>query len=113
MDPYLKRYNNFVGLLEILMSPGKHLTDRPTLPQYCHPTGQLFLCWNSVLGKCFQGPRCKFSWGHVKKGEATDAFADAISECISKGVLYYTNLPAKDGYPRNKQKGGVGPPAGP
>ncbi len=43
--------------------------------------------------------------GHLKKGEATDAFADAISECISKGVVYYTNLPAGASSPWNKWKG--------
>ena len=37
-----------------------------------------------------------------------DAFADAVSECISKWVLYYTNLPAGAGSPRNKHKGGEG-----
>jgi hypothetical protein len=42
MDPYLKRYNKFVGLLKILTSSGKHLMDLPTLPQYCHPLGQSF-----------------------------------------------------------------------
>ncbi len=113
MDPYLKRYNNFVGLSEILTSSGKHLTDLPTLPQYCYPTGQSLLCWYSVLGKCFRGPWCKVFRGHVTKGEAMDTFADAVSDCISKGVIYYTNLPAKDGSPRNKQKGRMGPPAGP
>jgi hypothetical protein len=47
MDPYLKQYNNFLNLLEILTSLGKGMTDLPSLPQYCQPTGQLFLCWNS------------------------------------------------------------------
>jgi hypothetical protein len=50
MDPYLKRYNYFVGLSDILMACGKRMTDLPTIPNYCHPTGESFLCWNSVLG---------------------------------------------------------------
>ncbi len=32
MDPYLKRYNNFVNLSDILTACGKRLTDLPTLP---------------------------------------------------------------------------------
>jgi hypothetical protein len=43
--------------------------------------------------------------GHLKKGEATDVFANAISECISKGVGYYTNLPAGASSPQYKRKG--------
>ncbi len=78
------------------------MTDLPSLPQYCHPTSQPFLCWNSVLGKCFRGAQCWYSKGHLKEGEAMDVFADAIFECISKGVLYYTDLPAGANSPRNK-----------
>jgi hypothetical protein len=44
MDPYLKQYNNFLNLLEILTLSGKWMTDLPSLSQYCHPTGQPFLC---------------------------------------------------------------------
>ena len=53
MDPYLKRYNNYVNLSEILTSSGKRMTDLPTLPQYCSATGASIICWNSVLGLCF------------------------------------------------------------
>ncbi len=53
MDLYLKKYNNFVSLLDILTLSGKQLTDLTTLPNYCHLTGQSFLCWKCVLGKCF------------------------------------------------------------
>jgi hypothetical protein len=108
MDPYLKRYNNFVNIADILTASGKRMTDLPTLPKYCHPTGQSFLCWNSVLGKCYRGPRCKFSWGHVIKGDPTDAFADGVTDVIRKGVLHNTNLPAGEGgggSPHNKRKG--------
>ena len=56
------------------------------------------------------------SLGHVKKGDSTDAFANGVSDIISKGVLYYTNLPAREGgggTPPNKCKGGGGgAPAG-
>jgi hypothetical protein len=103
MDPYLKRYNNFASIVDLLMASGKHMMDLPTLPKYCHPTGQSFLCWNSVLGKCFCGPWCKFARGHVNRGDSTDV--------ISKGVHYYTNLPAGvagGGSPCNKRKGGGG-----
>ncbi len=109
MDPYLKRHNNFVSLSDILTTCGKRLTDLPTLPQYCHPTGQSFLCWNSVLGECFHGARCNYSKGHAKKGDFTDAFADAVSNCISKGILHYVNLPEGEGSPeKNAETGGDG-----
>ena len=60
-------------------------------------------------------PRCTVQVleGSPKKGEATDAFADAVSKCISKGVCYYTNLPARASSPRNKRKGGGGHPKNP
>ena len=108
MDPYLKRYNNFVSIADILTAPRKRMMDLPTLPKYCHLTGQSFLCWNSILGKCFCSPWCKFSQGHVKKGDSTDAFAKGVTNVISKRVIYYTNLPAGEGgggSPRNKCKG--------
>jgi hypothetical protein len=112
MDPYLKKYNNFVNLSEILTLSSKRMTDLSTLPKYCHPTGQPFICWNSVLGKCFRGSWCKFSWGHLSNGDATDEFADAVNDCIVKGVLYYTNLPVGAGSQNNKRKGvGGGPMA--
>ncbi len=112
MDPYLKKFNNFVNLSKILTSLGKRMPDLPTLPKYCHPTGQPFICWNSVLGKCVRGSRCKFSRRHLSKGDATDKFADAVNDCIGKDVLYYTNLPVGARSPNNKRKGvGGGPMA--
>ena len=52
----------------------------------------------------------------MKKGEFTDDFVDGVTNVISKGVIYYTNLPAGEGgggSPRNKCKGGgEGAPVG-
>jgi hypothetical protein len=108
MDPYLKRNNNYVNIPEILTASGKRMSDLPTLPKYCHPTGQSFLCWNCVLGRCF----CR---RHLKTGESADSFADCVTDVISKGVLHYINLPVGEGgygSPKNKRKGGgVGTPA--
>ncbi len=75
MDPYLKRYNNYVNLSDILTASGKRMNDLPTLPQYCSVKGDSFICWNSVLGSCLRGRRCRFARGHVKQGDATDAHA--------------------------------------
>ncbi len=45
----------------------------------------------------------------MAKGEVSDKFADAVIDCIGKGVVYYTNLPTAEGSPNNKRKGsGVG-----
>ncbi len=112
MDPYLKRYNNYINIPEILTASGKRMSDLPTLPKYCHPTGQSFLCWNGVLGRCFRRPRCRYARGHLKKGESTEAFADGVTDVIGKGVLHFTHLPAGEGgygsSPKNKHKGGGG-----
>jgi hypothetical protein len=90
------------------------MTDLPTLPQYCSAKGDSFICWNSVLGTCLRGRRCQFARGHVKQGDATDSFADATLDCVSKGVLYYTNLPpGSSESPSSKRKwggGGAGTP---
>jgi hypothetical protein len=50
MDPYLKRYNGYVDLGEILTSSGKCMSDLPTLPQYCSARGESLICWNTVSG---------------------------------------------------------------
>ena len=102
MNPYLLRYNNALNLLDILTLLRKQMTDLPTFPQYCLLTRNPFICWNSALVKCYQGPRCRFTQGHVQKGEAMDAFAGAASEVIKKGVAYYTNILARSGSPRGK-----------
>ncbi len=43
----------------------------------------------------------------MKKGDITDKFADSVIDCISKGVLHYTNLPEGES-PTNKQRRGGG-----
>jgi hypothetical protein len=103
-----KQYNNVLNLLDILTLYGKRMTDLPTLPQYCLPTGHPLICWNSVLAKCYRGLRCRFARGHLKRGEATDAFAGAVAEVIEKGVAYYTNLTAGSGSSSSKLKDGGG-----
>jgi hypothetical protein len=108
MDPYLLQYNNVLNLLDILTLFRMRMTDLPTLPQYCLPTGTPFICWNSVLAKCYWAPRCRFPQGHVQKGEATDTFDGAVSDVIKKGVAYYTNLPAGSGSPSGNQNAGGG-----
>jgi hypothetical protein len=83
--------------------------DGPPNPSAILPsTGNSFICWNSVLAKCYQGPRCRFAQGHVQKGEATDAFAGAFSDVIKKEVAYYTDLLARSGSPSGNQEAGGG-----
>jgi hypothetical protein len=50
MDPYLEQYNGQIHLAEVLDVAGKHQTDLPILPRFCHSNGWPFLCWNSTLG---------------------------------------------------------------
>ncbi len=46
----------------------------------------------------------------MPKGESTEAFADSVTDVVSKGVLHYINLPVGEGSdgssPKNKRKGG-------
>ncbi len=105
MDPYLAKYNNYIDLLAILMASSKTMRDMPTLPKYRTPTRTAYICWNSVLGRCFRGRRCKFIKGHVRKGEVTNEFAEAVADYIGKGVLYYTETPlTMGGSPEGKRK---------
>ena len=105
MDPYLAKHNNYINLSAILTASGKTMRDMPTLPNYCTPTGTAYICWNNVLGRCFRGRRCKFIKGHVRKGEVTDEFAEAVADCIGKGVLFYTETQlATGGSPEGKRK---------
>ncbi len=109
MDPYLARYNNYINLSAILTAANKRITDLPSLPNYCTPTGASCICWNTVLGRCFRGKQCKYYKDHIQKNDFTDEFADAVSNCISKGVLYYTELPQGSGSPQGKRKATEGP----
>ncbi len=109
MDPYLARYNNYINLSAILTAANKQITDLPSLPNYCTPTGASFICWNTVLGRCFRGERCKYYKGHVQKNDLMDEFADAVNNCIGKGVLYYTEVPQGAGSPDGKRKATEGP----
>lgn len=103
MDPYLLKYNNYINLGEILSASNKRISDLPGIQGYTTPTGSSCICWNSVLGRCFRGRRCRYSKGHVQKGDMTEKFADAVTDCIGKGVLYYTDLP-QGGSPDGKRK---------
>jgi len=103
MDPYLAKYNNYINLSDILTASGKRITDLPGLEGYTNPSGSSCICWNTVLGKCFKGKRCRYYKGHVRKADITDGFAEAVTDCIGKGVVYYTDLP-KGGSPEGKRK---------
>jgi hypothetical protein len=64
----------------------------------------------------FPGTSVQVCLGHIKKGESAEAFADGVTDVISKGVLHFINLPVGEGgdggSPKNKRKGGgVGAPA--
>jgi hypothetical protein len=104
MDSYLAWYNNYINLFAILTVPRKWIGDLPSMPQYCTAIGTPLICWNSVLGRCFQGNRCRFIKGHVQKGEVTDTFADSVTDVVSKRVLFYANLPQGGASPGRKHK---------
>ena len=108
MDPYLAKNNNYINLSGILTASNKRITDLPTLPSYTTLTGSLGICWNTILGRCFKGKRCRYNKGHVQKADMTDEFADAVTNCIRKGALYYPDL-TQGGSPDKKRNAPDGP----
>jgi hypothetical protein len=85
------------------------MSDLPTLPKYCHPTGKSFLCWNWVLGRCFRGPRCRFARGHLKRANPMKRLPTASPTSSAKG--YYISLTSRSARavtapPRTNAKGG-------
>jgi hypothetical protein len=102
MDPYLAKYNNYINISEILTASNKRFTNLPTLPSYTTPTGSSCICWNTILGRCFKGRRCRYIKGHVQKADVMDEFAEAVTNCIGKGLLYYSNL-SQGGSPDKKR----------
>jgi hypothetical protein len=68
MDPYLQWYNNVLNLSEILTLSGKRMMDLPSLPQYCLPTGNPFICWNSVLANVTGSPSVGLPKAMCRKG---------------------------------------------
>ena len=103
MQKYLKHTHGQVHLGEILEAAGNTQSDLPTLPKYVHPTGRLFLCRASVLGKCgFRNCRFHKEGGHPPPGDITDDFVDPVIDAIGKGVVLPNN---QGGSPPKKQKG--------
>ena len=108
MLAYLERTNGRVHLAEILNAAGKKQTDLPTLPQYVHPNGRLFLCWSSILGRCTYR-ECRFlqQGGHPMAKDITDDFADKVVDTINKGIIALCGPPAGGvSSPPKKQKAG-------
>jgi hypothetical protein len=88
MHHYLVRTNGRVNLAEILKAAGKRQNDLPTLPKYVHPSGRLFLCWSSVLGKCtFRDCHYRKEGGHPLPGNITNEFTNQLIDAISKGII--------------------------
>ncbi len=42
--------------------------------------------------------------GHVHKEGMTDEFAEAVADCIGKGVLFLKEIPLAGGSPKGKRK---------
>ncbi len=57
----LMKYKTYINVGEILTASNKSITDMPALQGYTTPTGSSCICWNSVLGRCFKGKRCRYS----------------------------------------------------
>jgi hypothetical protein len=79
--------------------------------QLLPPDGTVFLMLEQRVGQVLLRRAVQILERPRKKGDITDAFVDAIINCISKGVLHYTNLPEGEN-PTNKQRRGGGGAAG-
>ena len=105
MQKYLEHSYGQIHLAKILEAAGKTQKDLPTLPKYVHSTGRPFLCWSSVLRKCwFRDCQLHKEGGHPLTGAITEEFADQVIDVIGKGVVY----PSIQGWgsPPKKHKGG-------
>jgi hypothetical protein len=89
MDPYLKRYNNYVNIPEILTASGRRMPDLPTLPKYCHPTGQSFLCYGPSSNEEVPHPLMDYGQGKinniVNNDPATGRSSDKVGGDIASG----------------------------
>jgi hypothetical protein len=87
MDPYLERYNGRIHLAEVLDAAGKQQRDLVTLPHFCYANGRLFLCWNSMLGRCMYH-KCRYlqEGGHSGPNNIPDNFAKKVCVVISRGI---------------------------
>jgi hypothetical protein len=88
MHSYLVLTNGHIHLAEILNAVGRWQNDLPTLSKYVHPSGQPFLCWSSVLGRCMFRDCCfRKEGGHPLPADITDEFANQCIDAINKGIV--------------------------
>jgi hypothetical protein len=77
MHNYLVCTTGCVHLAEILDTAGKRQNDLPMLPKYIHPSGQMLLCWLSILRKCtFRNCHFRKEGGHPLPVDITVDFAN-------------------------------------
>jgi hypothetical protein len=67
MDPYLKRYNNYVNIPEILTASGKRMSP-PHPSKILPPNGPIFLVLECRFGEMFPGTSVQVCPGPSKKG---------------------------------------------
>jgi hypothetical protein len=109
MHNYLVCTNGHIHLAEILDIGGKQQSDLPTLPKYVHSSGQPFLCWLSIHGRCTFRDCCFCKeGGHPLPADITDEFVNRCINAINKGIIALSGH--QGGSPNKKLKGGDGNP---
>lgn len=91
MAPYIAKLGDNVYVGEILDAAGIRLNDLPvpTGTRFASKDGKVtYLCWNSVLGRCKFGSKCKYKKNHPAAGELPDAYASAVVSALQQGVNY-------------------------
>jgi hypothetical protein len=68
MDPYLKRYNNYVNIPEILTASRKRMLDLPMLPKILPPKWPILLVLELCVGEMFPRTSVQVCPGPFKKG---------------------------------------------
>jgi hypothetical protein len=96
IEPLLMKFWGRCLVSNILTASGKWFDSLPWLDAY--PTG---ICWLHAIATCPYGSQCLFAVGHLKKGELSDAHADAVVGAMQDKVSSMVN---KSGPPSNNGK---------
>jgi hypothetical protein len=91
MDPHLERNNGQIHLGELLNAAGLCESELPTLPRFCWPNNQSYLCWSSTLGRCKFPNFCFRRDGrHPGPNDIPDDFAEKVVRMLAKGIQAQT-----------------------
>jgi hypothetical protein len=86
IEPILTKFRGRCLVRNILTASGKQFNSLPRLNAYL--TG---ICWLHAIATCPYGSQCSFVVGNVKKGNLSDAHANAVVGAMQEGVTAFVN----------------------